>query len=570
MNATDWDAHRTVAQGSRGVVSGGDPEAVGAGVAMLEAGGNAWDALVASCFACCVMEPAQCGIGGYARLAGFDAAARRLVSVDAYLRAPAVVTPDMFEIDETRPLKYYETPWTVGRKAELGHLSVGVPGAVPGLWEAHRRWGRMPWAEVLAPAIALADRGLPWSWMQLIHFCEHHDVLRTLDPIRNHFCPDGELPKIPGQFGGGSVIDLSELAATLRLIAEEGPAGMHEGEVARQIEEEVRRGGGILTAGDLAAYRPKVMIEEPQRFAGLDYVTCFCPTSYEVLNILETFDLAAMGPGTTAFHHVMAEASVLGFTDTIRWYGDPDHEDAPVAELCSPAFAARRAGAIAMDRAIARPVEPAHPRDLGINGGALPVTDDVPPWPPKLGGTTHVTTADAEGGMAAACISLSGAHGSLVYCPGTGVVLNNGMQNFDPRPGRPNSLKPGKMPIFAAPVLVAMKDGEPVFASAGSGGYRILPAVLHGFVNRAVHGMALDDALEAPRVHSQSGDTFVDARLPQAVKDDLAALGHRIWEQRDNPGLNAFGRVSAVTRDPASGTLGAATFPAWRGDAAGV
>jgi gamma-glutamyltranspeptidase/glutathione hydrolase len=564
MQSSDWYHGLGETTGDKGVVAAGHEDAVAAGIAMLEAGGNAWDAIVAAGFASFVVEPAQCGIGGYARLAGFEAGTQRMVSVDAYLRAPAAVTETMFEIDTAKPLKYYETPWTVGRKAELGHLSVGVPGAVPGLWEAHRRWGRLPWQQVLEPAIGLADRGLTITWMQLLHLCEHHDVLRTMAPIHNHFCPNGELPKIAGQFGGATVIDLSELAATLRLIAAKGPAGMHEGEIARLIEKEVRSGGGILTAGDLKSYRPKVLIEEPQHFAGLDYVSCFCPTTYECLNILETFDLASMTPGGTDFCHVMAEASVLAFTDTIRWYGDPDHEDAPVAELCAPAFARRRAEAIAMDRALTRPVEPAHPRDLGINGGTLQDAETVPPWPPKLGGTTQITTADGDGNMAALCISLSGAHGSLVYCPGTGVVLNNGMQNFDPRPGRPNSLKPGKMPIFAAPVLVAARDGRAVFAAAGSGGYRILPGVLHSFVNWACHGMRLKDALEAPRVHSQSGDTFVDARLAQDVKDNLAARGHKIWEQRDDPGLNAFGRVCAVSRGANVGPLHGAAFPGWR------
>ncbi|MDG2479312.1 MAG: gamma-glutamyltransferase, partial [Alphaproteobacteria bacterium] len=400
---------------------------------------------------------------------------------------------------------------------------------------------------------------------------EHHEHLRHLKPLHDHLCPGGELPKIAGQFGGATVLDLSELAATLRLVAQEGPAGLHQGAIAQAIEREVQSGGGILTAADMAAYRPKVMVEEPRRFAGLDYVTCFCPTSCETLNLLEQFDLASIGPDSTAYRHIMAECMVAAYTDTIRWYGDPDFEDAPVEELCSAAFAARRAGDISPDRTLARPVAPVDPRDLGISapdGTVMLATDE--PWPPKLGGTTQISVTDGDGNMVTACISLSDAHGSLVYCPGTGVVLNNGMQNFDPRPGRPNSIKPGKMPIFAAPVLLAMKDGEPVFAASGSGGYRILTGVLHSFVNWAVHGMNLQDAIEAPRVHSQSHDTFVDERLPQSVKEELAAMGHRIWEQRDVPGLNAFGRVSAVTRQPDSDRLSAAVFPAWRGGASAL
>lgn len=570
MMRTEWQATRSEAVGHKGVVSAGHPDATAAGMEVLEAGGNAFDAIVAAAFSLFVCEPAQCGIGGYGRLAGYVAADGQMVSVDHYLRAPGAVTEDMFEIDESRPVKYYETPWTKGQKAERGHLAPGVPGSVPGLYETHRRWGRLPWAEVLAPAIRQADAGLPMDWSQLLYICEHHDFLRHMAPLYNHLCPGGELPHAPGQFGGGTVLDLSELAATLRLIAVHGPRALHEGEIAALIEKEVRAGGGILTAADLAAYRPKVMVETPRRFAGLDYVSCFCPTTYELLNLIGRFDIAAMGADSADYRHVMAECLAAAFTDTIRWYGDPDTDDAPVQALSSEAFAAKRAGDIRMDRALARPVAAVDPRDLGIAADDDPRRLNVDPWPPKLEGTSQVATVDGEGNMAALCTSLSGAHGSMVYCPGTGVVLNNGMQNFDPRPGRPNSLKPGKMPIFAAPVIVALKDGRPMWAGSGSGGYRIMTGVVHAFVNWAVFGMGLGPAMEAPKVHSQGRDTFVDSRLPAAVKDELVRRGHAVIEQRDDPGLNAFARVNAVSMDPATGELRGAAFPAWRGDASAL
>ncbi len=548
--------------GRDGVVSAGHPDAVAAALALLRAGGNAFDAIVAAAFASFVVEPAQCGLGGYARLAGFDADARRLVSVDGYLRAPAAAREDMFEIDDSRGLKYYETPWTRDLKGERGHLAAGVPGAVAALWEVHQRWGRLDWPRVLEPSIRLAERGLTMTWNQLLHICEVHGLMRRYRPIHHHFCPGGELPLINGQFGGATILDLGELAGTLRLIADEGPPGFYEGRTAELIEKEVREGGGIMTAGDLASYRPKVLQETPLNFHGLDCITCFCPTSDEFLNLLANFDLDS-ATGAQA-HHVMAECMLTAFTDTIHWYGDPDFEDAPVDALSSAGFARRRARAIDPQRAMKRPPQPASPDDLAVPGRAPPAQpSQTTPWPPKLGGTTQAAVTDAEGNMAALCISLSGAHGSLVYCPGTGVVLNNGMQNFDPRPGRPNSIKPGKMPIFAAPVLLAMRQGEAVFAAAGSGGYRILTGVMHTFVNWAVHGMDLKEAIAAPRVHCQSRETFVDERLPETVVDDLAAMGHDISLQRDMPGLNAFARVSAVTRQPADSLLTGAAWPPW-------
>ena len=562
-------AGRSEARGRDGVVSAGHRDAVATALALLEAGGNAFDAITGAAFASFVVEPAQCGIGGYARLAGFDARAGRLVSVDGYLRAPAAAREDMFEIDESRGLKYYETPWTKDLKGEKGHLAAGVPGAVAAMWEVHQRRGRLDWARVLEPSIQLAERGLTVAWNQLLHVCEVHPLMRRYLPMHRHFCPGGELPRINGQFGGATVLDLSELAHTLRLIADEGPSGFYEGRTAELIEQEMREGGGILTAQDLASYRPKVLEETPLDFHGLDCITCFCPTSAEFLNLLGTFDLrSAEG---AASHHLMAECMLTAFTDTIRWYGDPDFEDAPVAALSSAEFARRRARAIDPQRAMPRPPQPASADDLAVfSREALPQSLETTPWAPKLGGTTQVAVTDREGNMAALCISLSDAHGSLVYCPGTGVVLNNGMQNFDPRPGRPNSIKPGKMPIFAAPVLVATRNGEPVFAAAGSGGYRILTGVMHTFVNWAVHGMDLKRAIEAPRVHCQSRETFVDERLPAAIIDELIARGHDIRLQRDAPGLNAFARVAAVARDPAEGLLTSAAWPPWINDTAAL
>lgn len=157
MTENRMHARRSEARGKGGVVSAGHPDAVAAALTLLEAGGNAFGAIVGAVFASFVVEPAQCGLGGYARLAGFDVRAHRLVSVDGYLRASAAAHEDMFEIDDSRGLKYYETPWTKDLKGEKGHLAAGVPGAVAVMWEIHQRWGRLDWARVLEPSIQLAE-----------------------------------------------------------------------------------------------------------------------------------------------------------------------------------------------------------------------------------------------------------------------------------------------------------------------------------------------------------------------------------------------------------------------------
>jgi len=180
----------------------------------------------------------------------------------------------------------------------------------------------------------------------------------------------------------------------------------------------------------------------------------------------------------------------------------------------------------------------------------------------KLAGTSQMAAADAEGNVCALITSLTSGFGSMMLVPGTGVLLNNSMQNFDPRPDQANCIKPGKMPIFAAPALVAERDGRGVFASSGSGGYRITTGVLHAFLHATDFGMGAQEAVDAPRVHCQGQETYVDPRIPPEVRDGLARLGHKVVVQGETPGVNAYGRVNAIVVNK-DGTLRAGTGPAW-------
>jgi len=557
----------TEAESDGGVVAAGHPMEVEAGLAILASGGNAFDALVAAAFMGYVVEPAMCGVGGYGRLSAFDAKRGELIAVDHYLRAPGAARPDMFEIDEAKGLKYYETPYTKGLKAERGPLAAAVPGAVAGLYWTQRHLGRLSWHKVLEPAIAAARAGLEVSWALYLKLAENEQSLRADPASAAIFFPEGRLPRPRGQVEPAERLDLSDLASTLELIAERGAAGFYTGRVAEAIGETFKACGGILGAADLAAYRPRVVKETPHRYRDLSYITCLDPVGYEALNILDRFDLKAMGPDSVAFRHVMAEALAAAFVDNIAHYGDPDAGYAAVAAaLSGRALGDRRAAMIALDRVLPRPVaaiDPGH-ADPALTG--TPVSID--PWPPRISGTSQMAAADAEGNMVSLITSISA--GSYVAVPETGIILNNSMNNFDPRPGRPNSIAPGKMPIFAVPTLVAAKDGRAVFAAGGSGGYRITTAILHALVYWHDFKMRLADAVAAPRVHCQGKDTYVDARIAPEVRAALTALGHRVVVQGDSPGLNAYGRVSAVAFDPATGLLSAASGPPWLGAAGGL
>ena len=426
----------------RGVVSAGHADEAEAGVRALAEGGNAMDAVVAAAFTGFVVEPASCGLGGYGHLAAFLPGSGGFVTVDHGPRVPAAARADMFEIEDSAAPLYYGWPATVGRRNEWGHSSVAVPGSVAGLCAAHERFGRLPLAQVLEPAIEAAERGLDVGWSLVLFLNERLAEIRRLPAAADLLLRDGDLPRPPGWGGVRDRIDLSELAGTLRRIAREGAAGFHDGPVAEAIEREVCANGGLVTAADLRGYEPRILLEQPARYRSHEYVTAFDQVGYETFNILDRFDLAAFGPDSLAFRHVVAEAMAAAFADNSAYFGDPDVVESPVRGLSSPAFAAFRASGISLEAALPRPVAPADPWPY-----------DEGPAPRRLPyrGTSQMAAADADGNVVSLITSLTHAFGSLVLVPGTGVLLNNSMVNFDPRPGRPNSIAPGKLPIFAAP-----------------------------------------------------------------------------------------------------------------------
>jgi gamma-glutamyltranspeptidase/glutathione hydrolase len=187
----------------------------------------------------------------------------------------------------------------------------------------------------------------------------------------------------------------------------------------------------------------------------------------------------------------------------------------------------------------------------------------------NIAGTSQMVSADREGNVCALITSLSGAFGCLVRVPGTGIILNNSMQNFDPRPEHPNCIQPGKIPIFAAPSLVATQNGKGMFAGAGSGGYRIMTGVLHTFMHNVDFGMGIQEAVDAPRVHCQGQETVVDGRIPTHIREQLAEMGHEVVVAEDTPGGTHFGRITGIFIDPEKGLLHAGSGPAWSTGAAG-
>jgi len=311
MTSSRIAASRTEVVGERGVVSCGHIQEAEAGVRMLEAGGNAADAVVAAAFTGHVVEPASCGLGGYGHMALFVAETRQLVSVDHSVRAPAAARPDMFEVDLSQPTTYYGWPRAVGRQNESGAISVAVPGAVYGLCAAHERWGTLPLAQVLEPAIEAAEAGVRVTWDLVLAIVGRLPEIEALPRASALLLRDGRPPRLPEDGAPPDEtderIDTSRLAETLREIGRHGAAGFYRGWVADSIEREVTAAGGIVTADDLAAYQPKITVEPGASYRGIRYSTASDPVGYEALNILGCFDLAAYGPDSWEYRHLMAD-----------------------------------------------------------------------------------------------------------------------------------------------------------------------------------------------------------------------------------------------------------------------
>jgi gamma-glutamyltranspeptidase / glutathione hydrolase len=545
----------------RGAVAAGHPLAVSAGLEALSAGGNAIDATVAAAFAAFVAEPNNAGIGGYGHLSAFMAAERRFLTVDHGPRAPAAARPDMYALDPASAPEGHDWPEAERGRNYVGHLAPAVPGAVTGLWAAHQRAGRLPWSRLLEPAIRIADDGLEVTWALLLTIAERLEEIRDYPALAGIVLKDGRLPRARTADAPGERLAQQPLAATLRRIAAEGPDALYRGQIAAGIALAISEGGGILTAQDLANYQPKILDEMPARYRDLDYVTANDTVGYETLGILEQFPLGDLDPMSPEHFHLVAEAMGHAFADNVTYSSDPDFSADPVDALGGIEFARARAGEIALDRAAPRPLEPQAPWTRGS-------TERRPRSAGGVRGTTQVVAADADGNAVALITTIGGDFGSLVAVPDAGIVLNNSMINYDPRPGRANSIASGKMPFFAVPAIVGARDGAATFAAAGSGGYPILAGVINTTVNWLDHGMTIQAAIDHPRVHSQGDRTFIDRRVPAAVRDRLTELGHELVVQDLTPGELPFSRVSALA--VSGGVISAGAGPAWSTAAGGL
>ncbi|MBM3601163.1 MAG: hypothetical protein FJX35_23445 [Alphaproteobacteria bacterium] len=529
---------RVPVHGGNGAVAAGHQAAADVGLDTLKRGGNAVDAVIAAAFASFVVEPGMCGIGGHGRMSIYLPDRRIAVGIDHFIRAPAGATAERYRQAMTHRQNAGGT--RSGSIGTTGHLSVGIPGAIAGLDEAHQRFGKMAWSDLVGPAIDLADAGLTVDARLAAQIATRALELRGYPSAASWLLRDGLPPHAKTWSSAGDRLDFTAMARSLRQIRDHGAAAFYAGPIADAIERDMSAHGGVLTARDLAHYRPHVFAQPVCRYRGHGYVTCGDLISVEMLNILERLDVAGADYETARFRHLFAEALAQAFVDNLTFAGDPAHLPTPLDGLADKDYAAHVAQRIAVGRAQPA-IRPGDPWEFQAQRGAEP--------PPPFEGTTQICAVDQQGMVVSLITSVGSSFGSLVMVPDTGILLGNAMQWFDLREDRLNSIGPGRMPLYAAPVLIACDETRATGALAGSGGYRIATAVLHPFVLKTDFGIGAQAALEAPRVHHQGEALLADSRIPLAVRTELAAMGHRVEIVDARQANGGFGRPSGVWRE---------------------
>jgi len=489
-----------------------------AGASILRKGGNAVDAAVATAFALAVTHPTAGNIGG----GGFMIVRRpsgKTAAFDYREKAPLKSTPGM----------YLDAGGAINRRLTAeGYLAPGVPGTVRGLALAHKKFGKLRWNEVLAPAVQLAEEGF------LMSRSLANGLNQQLKGAMGRYPSSVEAYGKPGggQWAEGDRIVLKDLARSLRAIADDGPDAFYKGWIADRIAEDMQANGGLITRKDLAAYKAKERKVVTGRFRGYEIISMPPPSSggtalIEMLNILENFDLKKSGRYSAETLHIMVEAMRRAYLDRARHLGDPDFTKIPVARLTSKDYARGLAANILPDRASSSV-------ELGKDI-VTAVADD------ESEETTHFSVLDRDGMAVANTFTLEAGYGSKVVVKGAGFLLNNEMGDFNKKPGETNTggdigtsanlIAPGKRMLSSMTPVIVTRNGKLALITGSPGGRTIINTVLCIVLGVTEFGMNGREAVDSARLHHQwlpDNVTFEESSLPEDVAARLKLMGYNI------------------------------------------
>ena len=487
------------ATGQNGVIATGRAECTEIGLEILKQGGNAVDAAVAVGFALGVCEQQSSGIGGggfmTVRLANGD-----VFFIDFRDRSAAAASLDMWEIDETGAVRNEEN--------KIGGKAVAVPGDVKGLLYALETYGTMDREAVMAPAIQMAEEGFVVSHITSRDIKDAYRAILQHDSTAAIYLDEDWVP-----FEAGDVIRNPDLARTLRLIADQGESAFYRGEIAEKIVSAVQADGGCLTLEDFANYTINVTEPVHGTYRGYDIYSSNLPSSggtiiVEMLNILEHFDVSALDPESPAYFHLLSEVMKLCYADRARYMGDPEYVDVPVAGLTNKAYAKAQAARIDLNRS--------------------QTYEAADPWPFESDSTTSYAILDAAGNMVAVTKTVDATFASGLVAEGTGILLNDTLFDFSTDPLSPNVVAGNKRPLSSMSPTLVLKDGQPVLVLGAPGATRIISGVLQVITKIIDHGMDVQAAIDAVRMHDDFGIFIIERRVDETVLEALRAMGHKV------------------------------------------
>ncbi|MHC5595527.1 MAG: gamma-glutamyltransferase [Nostoc sp.] len=562
----------------KGMVVSAHPLASEAGILMLRKGGNAVDAAVATTFAISVVEPFSAGIGGGGFLLMHSEKTGEMKALDFRERAPLKATRNM----------YLDAKGKVRPNASIdGYLAVGTPGTVAGLYEVHRRYGKLSWQEVMKPAIALAKDGFILGNVLTQRLNQRQQAILTNPAAREIFTRNGEF------YQPGDKLVQRDLARTLTAIAE-NPQNFYTGSIAQAIAADMAKNGGLISLEDLKAYKPIWRTPVCGKFRKAKICSMPPPSSggvhlLQILNIIGDTDLKSLGWHHPDAIHLMVEAMKIAYADRSQYLGDPDFVKVPVQELLSPAYAKKRRQEINMQ--VARPSTEIKPVDKETlerfsQGNNQSSRENITPLSDqslKLHATryespqtSHLTVVDEEHNAVSLTFTINLVFGAGVVTPGTGIILNNEMDDFAAAPGVPNafglvgndanSIAPRKTPLSSMTPTIVTENGHFRMAAGAPGGSTIITQVLQVILNVLEYNMDVGAAVSVPRIHHQwlPDELRVESwGLDALTVQDLRRRGHKIKETPPWGNGNAI----AVTSD---GTLEGAADPRGEGSPRGL
>ena len=506
-------AQKKISESKNGMVTTQHFIATRVGEKILNQGGNAYDAAIAVGFTLAVVLPRAGNIGGGGFMVMHDSANNKNYSIDYREMAPAKSFTNMY-LNE-------DGSFNTRKLSTFGYLASGVPGTVAGLWEVHQKFGSLEWELLLEDAIHYAENGFEITPYMGDMLTKYKEKLSYFEPTKKIFMENN-----PG-FTGSTLIQ-KDLANTLKIIAKKGKDGFYKGEVAKKIAAQMQKNGGFITEDDLIAYRPQWRKPLISNYRNNKIITMGPPSSggvhvIQMLNILENYDLKEIGHNTPAYINLLTEVMKYAYADRSKHLGDPDFFNVPVSKIIDKKYAATINSKIKLGES--------NPSS-NILPGSFDDNESIE--------TTHFSVADKNGNVVSSTYTLNSTFGSGVTIEGTGILMNNEMDDFSAAPGIPNQfgllgakaneIQPKKRPLSSMTPTIVMKNEELFFTTGSPGGSRIISAVLQSIINIIDFDMNLEEANEAKRIHHQWQPDIlqIELSLNDEIKNELQKLNYDV------------------------------------------